>query len=336
MYWPSTLLRVAATGDILRLQQKNLIPLADNNAAQTALQRPIRQVHALFASALLFQALCLIFASVMPHNAILKWGVIMGSGISVQFAASFLNPFTCVVGSVFCRLACAAACMMVLSAFSLPVHADLIDFDPNSEGTQSANWAPGSLVQVFIPRIFPDDALNAEAQQEIIRGVASWDRVLPDVMVQYTLNAEPPEGARNAVDVNISLQPGSVGGVTHDWKRDGTGTIINGATIDLSLGTFFSSDFDTVANISAHEFGHVLGLDENDTNGNFRDVMDPGLDPESPFITPTPGDKAAADDLYKVAPEPATLALLGLGAWAIACRLRSRKLPTARHMLGNL
>ena len=106
---------------------------------------------------------------------------------------------------------------------------------------------------------------DPDVLQAIRAGVTQWNTAVSAGLFQeVTSNAE--------VTVRFKRGGGSIAGST---SRSGSGAFITGASVTLSGKAFGQDALNTLATVTAHEFGHVLGL--NHANGTGL-LMSPVLD----------------------------------------------------------
>lgn len=234
----------------------------------------------------------------------------------------------------------ATVAAVVLLGMAGPAGAGFIDFDPSTPERETASWAEPGTIKVYIPAgLAGADRMNFEM------GIRAWDDCLTAIMVMFA-DGEPPgdEG------VNVDLcPPGSIVdqqgqrrfGVAFPEATFQDGQLhgrITSALLKLDMEALGSADF--LKNLGAHEFGHVLGLDEDPRGaGTARSAaMDPDFDATSPFVGPSARDKMMLMEHYSVAaaiPEPPTLATAAVGLLGVAGLWRAGRRRAPAISLGR-
>lgn len=220
--------------------------------------------------------------------------------------------------SPFCTVALAAL------AFGSPAVADVIgfsDFNDARTGIQSAAWPQPATLWVTLPA-----NLTEQQYADIREGADTWDDPLQQVDIRFSPpeTGTPPEGA-GIIDVQVvdassavlAGHPGATDIPPPDFSHDPDNGYIWHATIYLSRDLLNNRHF--LQNLSAHEMGHALGLDNSARQSPREDVMDDGLD-SAPLVPPSARDIAALAGRYTV-PTPGAAALLGTGG-LVAMRRR--------------
>ncbi len=149
----------------------------------------------------------------------------------------------------------------------------------------TARWPDNATIHVYIPT--PPDPPGACGLADAKAGITRWQAALAQrgITVQFHDNASPPPGATNAVGVQ--------------WVPDGTlpddndgygearatdqpgGAVINGGTIKVETDAACG---DYLRNLFMHEFGHVLGLDDDATMpGMPHNAMDHDVSDDAPM-----------------------------------------------------
>jgi hypothetical protein len=211
-----------------------------------------------------------------------------------------------------------------LTIGSVPsVQAGFVDFNPDPNVTQTASWPQPSKIKIFIPpELAGDNRMNFEM------GINAIVDCLTQITVNYE-NGNPPSGATNAIDVNIVPMVSNGGelglaepGAVFDPPDEPHGEI-DGGTISIDDDALGNSNL--LKNLGAHEFGHMLGLDDTPrTMGPRTNVMDPDFNASSPFVGLSAGEKTMLMQHYTVVPEPLAGAAGLLLCPALAARRRPR------------
>lgn len=228
---------------------------------------------------------------------------------------------------------------LLAASFSATAGTGFTDQSPDP-GVQDATWPEPSVITVYIPKeLTGADRINFEM------GIQIWLRCLPKISVKF-VDGEPP--GLLGVDVTI-CPPGTVlvngvprpgatdpraGGPSHPPTTPGGPThyTMKGAQIKLDSDDLGNPDF--MKNLGAHEFGHALGLDDNDdrpAGANRSNVMDSQFDSSDPFVSPSQEEMKALETYYTVVCVPETGPLLsgslifGMGVAAFISRARKSK-----------
>ncbi|MEQ9461907.1 MAG: hypothetical protein RIG82_13245 [Phycisphaeraceae bacterium] len=220
----------------------------------------------------------------------------------------------------------------MLLCLTSAAHANFIDADPR-DGVQSYGWKLPKTITVFIPgTIAGDDRTNFEM------GINSWINCLPGLKIVFK-DGEPTIDAECYVDVDVTSDNppfpddapppyGTGGGFVPDpYPTDKDHVFITEGFIAIHPDAIGHSAVAPtfMKNLGAHEFGHVLGLDDDPrTSGDRKNVMDPDfkliddgmgtITRADPFVSPSERDKMMLSKNYTV-PMPNALAgltLLGL------------------------
>ena len=108
---------------------------------------------------------------------------------------------------------------------------------------------------------------------------------------------------------------------------------IDSATVDIDQSALGSANF--MKNLGAHEFGHVLGLDDDPRQGGMRtNVMDPDFNANDPFIGLSASDKMMLMKHYSVVPETSTFVMWAIGIVGLigyGGQRRMGVIPFSRH-----
>lgn len=168
------------------------------------------------------------------------------------------------------------ACCVVLCAVSTT----LAKKDTTRNG-QQYEWAAGVTIQVYI-RKDPDP--TGDRNPEVEAGIKEWEQRLKDRGINISIHkdAAPPDGATNVVNVYWVPNGKTVQG-SGKVIGSGAGRVpamggyipgksggMNGGYILLGQDVL-NKGLDEVKNFAEHEFGHTLGLADDDTGV----VMDP-------------------------------------------------------------
>lgn len=204
-------------------------------------------------------------------------------------------------------------CVFVLVA-AASAHAGWSDFNTEVAGTQDASWPEPASGPVVI-KIYTD-AFTEPALEYFKIGVRAWTRQLPKVTVEY-VEGDRPDGVKTGVQMT-KVPPGSLGSprkaeaiISAVIPNDNSHGIIDGGEIKIETDELDKPE--VMQNIGVHEFGHILGLDDNSrTSGDRINAMDPDFNDDSLYLPPS-SDEITLIDQYYTIPEPATLCLLGLG-----------------------
>jgi hypothetical protein len=168
-------------------------------------------------------------------------------------------------------------------------------------------WPRGTTIHVFVP---DDPRFN-----DIKMGIERWSGLLQDKGLTIDVTKGPvPPGATNAVAVN-SVDPGSLGkdseghqNLAEAGPRLGNTIIKNGqetagpiigGTLNISKDVNKNgTESDLLKNLVEHEFGHVLGFNDEPTEeGKPHNVMDHTVEPTGTTAF-TDKDKQELNSLY--------------------------------------
>lgn len=220
----------------------------------------------------------------------------------------------------FAKLVCAFVLVAAASA-----HAGWSDFNTEVAGTQDASWPEPASGPVVI-KIYTD-AFTEPALEYFKIGVRAWTRQLPKVTVEY-VEGDRPDGVKTGIQMT-KVPPGSLGSPTKARASiafpvfpDGSshGNIFGG---EIEIETDELGKPEVMQNIGVHEFGHLLGLDDNSrTSGDRINAMDPDFNDDSLYLPPS-SDEITLIAKYYTIPEPATLCLLGLGGLLLRTRKKA-------------
>ena len=189
-----------------------------------------------------------------------------------------------------------------------------------NEGTEASPTTLDVYVQSGV--------LDAGQTDTLTAGINAWTSVMPGVDVTIHDGDPPDPHAQNTVTVTFDqqFQENHPDG---DWGEGGSFGDMpdppppDGSTLDYTYGEIVI-DTDAITNetylqnLSQHEFGHILGLDDTD---NEDDAMDPDV-PDDKLMPLSPEDLDSLRELYTVIPEPAGLGLIGLAMLAVRTRRR--------------
>ncbi|TWT46380.1 hypothetical protein KOR42_43570 [Thalassoglobus neptunius] len=224
--------------------------------------------------------------------------------------------------------------------------ANFIDAVPARPGTQSYSWSEPTTIMIFIP-----SGLTGADRMNFEMGINSVASMLPKITVQFK-NGEPPAGTTNYVDVDIKpmeTDPGGFGGgfVPDPFPSGMDHVNITEGFIEISGGSLGHSAVAPtfMKNLGAHEFGHVLGLDDDPRSSGMRmNVMDPDFNliddgmgtviRADPFVGLSKRDKMMLSSHYMISvPEPSTWILASLGF--VSLLLVNRKQISCRRALST-
>lgn len=161
-----------------------------------------------------------------------------------------------------------------------------------------ARWPDNTTIHVYLPT--PPTPPGSCANDHAKAGIMRWAAALAQrgITIQFHDNQSPPAGATNAVGVSW-VAPGTFGGT--DQGEGGAnavdvpgGTAINGGYIKIEKDEACGEG---MRNLFMHEFGHALGLADDETApGQPHNAMDPDvLDPPQGF---SPRDSSEMRSLY--------------------------------------
>lgn len=160
-------------------------------------------------------------------------------------------------------------------------------------------WPDSTTIHIYIPEM-PDDEHAADS---VRAGIQRWAGMLAakGIKLEFHMGQSAPPGATNAVDVQW-VPPGTLGGrdALASPQADPSGTRIVGGTIQIEVPPDgWPSDF-YLPNTGIHEFGHILGLDEDPTEpGQTHNAMDPAI-PDTPSEGFSGRDSAEVRSLYGI------------------------------------
>ncbi len=174
------------------------------------------------------------------------------------------------------------ASLLFFIATALSSWAGLSDLDNDPKnGAQTATWGKNSVITIYIPADMPaGDRANFEA------GITCVVNKLAPLTVVFK-TGEPPPDANDFVDVNIITPPGKVppyansGPVVPDVFPANNHFTTHSGVMDIDPQALGHSDGfgNFMKNLGAHEFGHVLGLDDTKrTSGDRVLMMDPDFE----------------------------------------------------------
>jgi len=175
-----------------------------------------------------------------------------------------------------------------------------------------------TTINIYItPGVLSDDDVSAFTQ-----GINIWDQFLPGINVNVTVG-KPPKDTDNLVivsfDKNLLENTGKWGeALPSYWTPDPLPP--SGSTLEITDGQIIldsdaAGNSSLLQNLGSHEFGHILGLDDEERSGG---IMDPYFTENSPVRSMNNKDRAEIDILYAVVPEPSTLLLLCFGLAGLA------------------
>jgi len=192
---------------------------------------------------------------------------------------------------------------LVLASAGLLVPA-LASPKPGNFGTDAAGepiharWPDNTTIHVYIPT--PPDPPGNCSIADIHAGIQQWALALAarGISIQFHDNQPKPSVAVNAVGVEW-VAPGTFGGEDQGYGHANTSDTPQGEVIDDG---YIQCETDeacgqAMRNLFAHEFGHVLGFDDDETSpGKPHNVMDHDVT-DTP-IEFSPADSAELRSLY--------------------------------------
>jgi hypothetical protein len=192
---------------------------------------------------------------------------------------------------------------LVLAALGLLVPALAVP-KPGNFGTDeaggpiTARWPDNTTIHVYIPT--PPNPPGNCSIADIHAGIQKWALALAarGITIQFHDNQPQPVGSVNSVGVRW-VAPGTFGGDDQGYGQANTSDTPQGEVIDDG---YIECETDEacgqgMSNVFAHEFGHVLGFDDDETvEGQPRNVMDPDV-PDTP-VEFSPADSAELRSLY--------------------------------------
>ncbi|WP_428389545.1 hypothetical protein [Mucisphaera sp.] len=225
-------------------------------------------------------------------------------------------------------------CLLVVGMSGSEGWANFIDVVDTRDGVQSYGWELPKTITVYIP-----NEIAGGDKDNFKMGVSAWVACLPGLTIEYK-DGEPEAGADCFVDINVtsadppfpagSPPPYAIGGgfVPDPYPADKDHVFIDEGVISIHPDALGHSGVagSFMKNLGAHEFGHILGLDDDRrTEGDRKHVMDPdfrliddgmgNVIRADPFLSPSARDKMMLSKHYTVVPTPSGLAglvLLGL------------------------
>lgn len=235
------------------------------------------------------------------------------------------------------RVLCAVLFLTVSLSASRASYAGFIDVDDDKDLIQTVSWPEPSTIMIFIPA-----AIEGSNRMNFEMGIQAMADVLPKITVQFK-DGEHPAGATNFVQVIIDnmlgAPPYGSGGPTdipvpfpmgqnHTQTTEGAINIHPEALGDPALLASL------LKNLGAHEFGHVLGLDDDPRQGEMRvNVMDADFNlitdgigdvtGADPFVGPSQRDLMMLSEHYFIpVPSAAGIGMIGLCAVGLLRRKR--------------
>ena len=195
-----------------------------------------------------------------------------------------------------------------------PTWANFLDADPNRDGIQSVGWPANTTITVYIPA-----QIAGRDKDKFKMGIQAMADVIPGITVAFA-DGDPPMGATNFVDVDVTDfanppygQAGPSFPSPYPADKDHVTTNSGKIEIDKDALGHPAEACDFMKNLGAHEFGHVLGLDDDRrASGDRVDAMDPDFnltfdrtDPTQvtgadPFVSPSFDDRQMLRAHYTV------------------------------------
>lgn len=137
----------------------------------------------------------------------------------------------------------------------------------------SVRWPDSVTIHVYLPE-HPD---SANANDCIREGIERWTALLATrgITLEFHMGENPPKGATNAVGLDWvpdgSLSGGDEGHGEGTASGSGTNYELVGGDIDIEVD---NTDCEFLANLGMHEFGHVLGFDDDPSSATAHNAMD--------------------------------------------------------------
>lgn len=136
------------------------------------------------------------------------------------------------------------------------------------EGTTAARWPTTKQINIFLP----EHPTDAQANNDVQTGIERWSAKLPATITFNFIMHSPQAGDPTANRVILSWVDNTTTGDTGYGSCSAAGDDITSGTIELK-NTLTAGD--TLKNLAQHEFGHVLGLDDDATaTGKPHNAMD--------------------------------------------------------------
>ncbi len=138
------------------------------------------------------------------------------------------------------------------------------------EGTTAARWPTTKQINIFLPE--HPTATQGQANDDVKTGIERWSSKLPAGITFNFIMRSPQDGDPTANRVILSWVDNPTGGGSGYGTCEATGDDIDSGSIQIkktvNAGAFLK-------NLAQHEFGHVLGLDDDTTAaGKPHNAMD--------------------------------------------------------------
>ncbi|MHC4447021.1 MAG: hypothetical protein ACYSXF_04455 [Planctomycetota bacterium] len=137
----------------------------------------------------------------------------------------------------------------------------------------SQKWPNNKKINVFLPE-HPDPA-NATANDQVKEGIERWtDKITTPYGISFNFHMNAPgKGDPTANRVELEwVDDGALGDDEGEGAADADGTSITGGTIKIEKD---NKSGDGLKNLAMHEWGHIMGLDDDATaDGQPHNCMD--------------------------------------------------------------
>lgn len=184
----------------------------------------------------------------------------------------------------------------LLSTLSFNAVAGFIDVDDTMAGDQTVSWDPSKVIMIFIP-----PQMMGTDRNLFQMGIEDFVSMF-DLQVEFKIG-EPPASSNQYVDVNIAQvlggELGQGGPFVSPFPANVNHMIVDSGIINIDPSALGMAGTMLMKNLGAHEFGHVLGLDDDNRNGGNRvNVMDPDFDKDDPYLMLSARDKMMMAEHY--------------------------------------